>query len=100
MPKSAGEFPVASDVRLGGDQGQTRLIVDVSEKIDARAFALANPYRVVIDLPQVTFQFRPRAGESGRGLVKAFRFGLVMRAEVQNLVDEIKQSIGLLRRHL
>jgi hypothetical protein len=23
-----------------------------------------------------------------------------MRAEVQNLVDEIKQSIGLLRRHL
>jgi len=23
-----------------------------------------------------------------------------MRAEIQNIVDEIKQSIGLLRRHL
>ena len=87
VPKSAGEFPVASDVRLGGDQGQTRLIVDVSEKIDARAFALANPYRVVIDLPQVTFQFRPRAGESGRGLVKAFRFGLVMPGGSRMVLD-------------
>ena len=26
--------------------------------------------------------------------------GPTMRAEVQNIVDEIKQSIGLLRRHL
>jgi len=26
--------------------------------------------------------------------------GPTMRAEIQNIVDEIKQSIGLLRRHL
>jgi hypothetical protein len=26
--------------------------------------------------------------------------GGAMRAEVQNIVDEIKQSVGLLRRHL
>jgi hypothetical protein len=26
--------------------------------------------------------------------------GETMRAEVQNIVDEIKQSVGLLRRHL
>jgi hypothetical protein len=26
--------------------------------------------------------------------------GRTMRAEIQNIVDEIKQSIGLLRRHL
>jgi len=24
----------------------------------------------------------------------------MMRAEIQNIVDEIKQSVGLLRRHL
>jgi hypothetical protein len=28
------------------------------------------------------------------------RQGRAMRAEVQNIVDEIKQSVGLLRRHL
>jgi hypothetical protein len=26
--------------------------------------------------------------------------GKIMRAEVQNIVEEIKQSVGLLRRHL
>ena len=79
-PASApNDFPVASDVRLGGDDTQTRLIVDLSQKIEIRAFTLANPYRVVLDMPQVTFQFPPKAGEVGRGLIKAFRFGLVMQ---------------------
>ena len=55
--RAADDFPVASDVRLGGDETQTRLVVDLSHKIDIRAFTLANPYRVVIDLPQVTFNF-------------------------------------------
>jgi hypothetical protein len=31
---------------------------------------------------------------------RAWRRTDVMRAEIEKLVDEIKQSIGLLRRHL
>lgn len=75
---AGGEFPVATDARLGGDQSRTRFVVDLTKAIDLRVFTLADPYRVVIDLPQVAFQLPPRAGETGRGLVKAFRFGLVM----------------------
>jgi N-acetylmuramoyl-L-alanine amidase len=87
-PMSAtGDFPVASDVRLGGDDTQTRMIVDLSRKIDIRTFTLANPYRVVIDMPQVTFQFPPKAGEVGRGLIKAFRFGLVMQGGSRMVID-------------
>jgi N-acetylmuramoyl-L-alanine amidase len=85
--RPAGAFPVATDVRLGGDEAQTRFVVDLSQKIDVRAFALANPYRVVIDMPQVTFQFRPKTGESGRGLIKAFRFGLVMPGGSRMVLD-------------
>src|SRR5215469_7403057 len=71
-PASApNDFPVASDVRLGGDDTQTRLIVDLSQKVEMRAFALSTPYRVVMDGPQVTFQFQHKAGEVGRGLIKA-----------------------------
>ena len=66
---AAGDFPLATEVRLGGDDAQTRLVVDLSKKIDVRAFTLANPYRVVIDMPQVTFEFPARTGESGRGLI-------------------------------
>jgi N-acetylmuramoyl-L-alanine amidase len=81
------DFPVASDVRLGGDDTQTRLIVDLSHKVEIRAFTLANPYRVVLDMPQVTFQFPSKAGEVGRGLIKAFRFGLVMQGGSRMVID-------------
>jgi N-acetylmuramoyl-L-alanine amidase len=87
-PTSAGDdFPRASDVRLGGDDAQTRLIIDLSRKIDVRTFTLANPYRVVMDMPQVTFQFPPKVGEAGRGLIKAFRFGLVMQGGSRMVID-------------
>jgi N-acetylmuramoyl-L-alanine amidase len=87
-PQQAGEdYPIASDVRLGGDDAQTRMVVDLSRTVDIRAFTLANPYRVVIDMPQVTFQFPPSTGEAGRGLIKAFRFGLVMRGGSRMVID-------------
>jgi N-acetylmuramoyl-L-alanine amidase len=85
--RPGNELPLASDVRVGGDDAQTRLIVDLSQKIDVHAFTLANPYRVVIDMPQVNFQFPPKAGETGRGLIKGFRFGLVMQGGSRIVVD-------------
>jgi N-acetylmuramoyl-L-alanine amidase len=80
-------LPFASDVRLGGDDSQTRFVVDLSQKIDIAAFTLADPYRVVIDLPQVAFNLPPKAGETGRGLIKAFRFGLVMAGGSRIVLD-------------
>lgn len=77
-PLAADSFPVATDARLGGDDTLTRFVMDIDRKIDLHAFTLADPYRVVVDIPQVTFQLPAKAGEHGRGLVKAFRFGLVM----------------------
>jgi N-acetylmuramoyl-L-alanine amidase len=77
-PEVAGDFPVASEVRLAGDLKQTRFILDLDKKIDIHAFLLTDPYRAVIDIPQVSFRLAPKAGEAGRGLIKAFRYGLVM----------------------
>lgn len=77
-PIAAPNFPVASDVRLAGDAKQTRFVLDLDKSIQFRAFALADPYRVVVDLPQVSFQLPAAAGTAGRGLIKAFRYGLVM----------------------
>ncbi|MGZ8309639.1 MAG: N-acetylmuramoyl-L-alanine amidase [Rhodoplanes sp.] len=80
-------FPLATGARLAGDQKQTRFVVDLSQKVDMRAFTLANPYRVIIDLPQIAFQLPPKTGERSRGLVKAFRFGLVMPGGSRIVVD-------------
>jgi N-acetylmuramoyl-L-alanine amidase len=75
---AAPGFPVASDARLAGDAKQTRFVLDLDKSIQFRAFTLADPYRVIVDIPQVSFQLPTGTGVAGRGLVKAFRYGLVM----------------------
>jgi N-acetylmuramoyl-L-alanine amidase len=77
-PVASPDFPIASDVRLAGDSKQTRFVLDLDKAIQFRAFALADPYRVVVDIPQVNFQLPAGGGTAGRGLIKAFRYGLVM----------------------
>jgi N-acetylmuramoyl-L-alanine amidase len=74
----AANFPVVSEARLAGDAKQTRIVLDLDKPIQFRAFPLADPYRVVLDLPQVSFKRPAGAGVAGRGLVKSFRYGLVM----------------------
>jgi N-acetylmuramoyl-L-alanine amidase len=85
-------FPLVSDVRLGGDETQTRFVMDFSRKIDLHVFTLADPYRVIVDIPQVSFRLPPKAGESGRGLIKAFRFGLVMPGGSRIVIDLTKPA--------
>jgi N-acetylmuramoyl-L-alanine amidase len=77
-PVAASIFPIASDARLAGDAKQTRFILDLDKTVPFRAFPLADPYRVVVDIPQVNFQLPEGSGTAGRGLIKAFRYGLVM----------------------
>ena len=86
-PGARVEMPAATDVRVGGDEKQTRFVLDLTQKIDLAAFTLADPYRVVIDIPQVAFKLPAKAGEQGRGLVKAFRYGLIMQGGSRIVLD-------------
>ncbi|MFZ0102581.1 MAG: N-acetylmuramoyl-L-alanine amidase [Pseudolabrys sp.] len=84
---SAEASVIATDMRIGGDDKQTRFVVDLNRKIDLVAFTLADPYRVVVDLPQTTFTLPAKAGEQARGLVKAFRYGLIMQGGSRIVLD-------------
>jgi N-acetylmuramoyl-L-alanine amidase len=86
-PAPPDTYPIATDARLGGDAKSTRLVIDLSRTIDVAAFTLADPYRVIVDLPQVTFQLPSRIGDRGRGLVRAFRYGLVMQGGSRIVID-------------
>lgn len=77
-PIGTAGVPVASDARLAGDAKQTRFVLDLDRTIQFRAFALADPYRVVVDIPEVSFRLPAGVGAAARGLIKAFRYGLVM----------------------
>ena len=80
-------LPVATDIRVAGDDKDTRLVMDLTATIGVRAFTLADPYRVVIDIPQTVFQLPAKAGETGRGLIKAYRYGLVMAGGSRLVID-------------
>jgi N-acetylmuramoyl-L-alanine amidase len=75
---SAPVFPIASDARLAGDAKLTRFVLDLDKMVEFRAFALDDPYRVVLDIPQVSFRLPAGTGATGRGLIRAFRYGMVM----------------------
>jgi N-acetylmuramoyl-L-alanine amidase len=83
----ASNFPIATDARLAGDARQTRFVLDLDKTIQFHAFALGDPYRVIVDIPQVTFQLPASVGTAGRGLVKAFRYGLVMPGGSRVVLD-------------
>ncbi len=89
---ASDSLPAATDARLGGDDTQTRFVMDLTRKIDLSAFTLADPYRIVVDIPQIAFQLPPGTGESGRGLIKAFRFGLVMAGGSRIVFDLTKPA--------
>lgn len=65
-----------SSLRLGINGDTTRFVIEVKGG-DARhqVFTLADPYRVVIDLPRAEFAIPSDSGRSGKGLVSGYRFG-------------------------
>ncbi|WP_291861228.1 N-acetylmuramoyl-L-alanine amidase [Bradyrhizobium sp.] len=83
----ASDFPVASEVRLAGDAKQTRFVLDLTRPIQFRAFTLTDPSRVVVDVPQISFQLKAGTGNAGRGLIKTFRYGLVMPGRSRIVFD-------------
>ena len=78
---------VARDARVGGDLQRTRFVADLSKEVDFRLFTLADPYRVIVDLPDVKFQLPAGLGDEGRGLVAAYRFGLVAEGKARVVID-------------
>ena len=84
--------PVAKDARVGGDLKLTVFVADLSDPVDFHAFTFADPYRVIIDLPEVKFQMPGDAtpGANGKGLVSSFRYGLFAPGKSRIVIDVVQ----------
>ena len=68
--------PAVTAVRLGEHPDKTRFVMEMTEEPRYRVFTLPDPFRVVIDLPEVDWRpGRALPGGDG-GLLTAMRFGL------------------------
>jgi N-acetylmuramoyl-L-alanine amidase len=89
----AGEAgaPVAVGARLSQDENGAKLVFDLSRQVEASASALASPDRIVIDLPEVSFQLDSSASRVGALpnvlLVRSFRFGPLTPGKSRVVID-------------
>lgn len=83
---SGAELEVAS-IRLGNHEGYTRFVLDMSTDVKPRVFTLADPYRVVIDLPEAKWATGENEGRDGKGLVRGYRYGLFKPGNSRIVLD-------------
>lgn len=71
-----GEAPplLAFSARIAGDDARTRLVIAFDRKPDFSIHYVADPVRVVVDLPETSFGLKPESLDP-RGLFNAIRYG-------------------------
>ena len=80
-------FAQAVQAALSGDAKQTVFHLQLTKGVTAEVFTLANPYRVIVDLPDVGFQLPEATGQQGQGLITAFRYGQFAEGKARIVLD-------------
>ncbi len=83
---------VVTGVRTGIHPDKTRLVVDLDRSVQYNIFTLSDPYRVVIDLPDLDWQVPSTVGNRTAGLITRLRFGL-FRPGNSRVVLDLKRPV-------
>ncbi len=84
---SDGDSAEANAVKVESEPSQTTFEIELTRGVTAEVFTLANPYRVIIDLPDVTFRLPAGSGARGEGLINAYRYGLFAERKARVVID-------------
>ncbi|MBU1211770.1 MAG: N-acetylmuramoyl-L-alanine amidase [Alphaproteobacteria bacterium] len=87
LPAQAGV--VVTGAAITGDKTRTEFSMTLSQGVTVEVFTLANPYRVILDMPDVTFELPKDAGQSGQGLISAYRYGLFAARKSRVVIDTV-----------
>jgi N-acetylmuramoyl-L-alanine amidase len=83
----------ANAVHLVTTPESARLTFDLTQGVESETFVLANPDRVIVDLPQVDFNLGPDAGKPAEkhnkqaAIIESFRFGLLSPGRSRIVID-------------
>ena len=84
---AAAAKPIVSDTRIGVHDGYTRFVIDLSESVSWRVFTLDDPYRLVIDLPELVWNLPSELPPAKKGLIGALRYGLFQPGQSRVVLD-------------
>jgi N-acetylmuramoyl-L-alanine amidase len=84
---------VVTDVRVGPQARATRIVFELTNQVPYKVFSLKNPYRIVIDMPEVGWRLpaRPLPGRSG--VFETLRYGLYKPGNSRVVIDLAKPAV-------
>ncbi|MDH3233378.1 MAG: N-acetylmuramoyl-L-alanine amidase [Alphaproteobacteria bacterium] len=86
----------ATGVRIGSHGEETRFVVDLSGQVRHRTFTIAQPNRVVIDLPKLGWRARREGPRRHNAVIRRYRFG-AFTAGANRIVIELRQPAEITR---
>ena len=72
---------------MSGNGAQTQFLAQIDSPVGYAATVLPDPYRVVIDVPDLAFDMPPGEGRKAQGLVKSVRYGIVEKGKSRIVID-------------
>ena len=87
-------LPIISDVAIGDHKTTTKIVLTLNEPVAFKTFTLANPDRVVIDLPVVRWSQRHEAAAADGGLITKIRHGR-LTSESSRLVLDCRRPVAV-----
>ena len=78
------------NAQIGGDIQRTRFVAFLSKKVEYRIFSIADPYRIVVDLPEADIQV---PGDKGKGLILSSRSGLLAAGKSRIVIDLVEPAL-------
>jgi len=95
VPAVAAPTIDVSSARLGQHEDKTRFVLELSAAPQYDVFLLADPYRIVIDLPELNWLADESASRK-KGLVENYRFGL-FKKDTSRVVLDVGRPVKILR---
>ena len=87
QPSRADEALTVTDVRVGQHGDTTRFVLDLTGTVEYQVFALADPDRIVVDLPQFQWSASEKDGQTKHGLISGYRYGVFQPGQSRLVLD-------------
>ncbi len=88
MPAIAQAMPQATHMRVHDHGNFTRLVIELSDQVEASAFLLPEPYRLIVDMPEINWATEAVLPKTA--LINAVRAGVFQPGQTR-LVIELAQ---------
>jgi N-acetylmuramoyl-L-alanine amidase len=84
----------ATGWRLGEHDNAQRLVLDLTRPVDFKTFTLADPYRVVVDMPEIDWHALDREAPLQGGAISRVRYG-VLKPGISRLVVDATAALSV-----